>query len=309
MNFTQRLGSAARAAAAPALNRLRPSAVPDEDGERPPRGLPRSAYVGILDGETLWLAVEPTPGVLALRDTATGQVVPLESDLLESDPRYRSVRASLIGVPGGDEAVFEVVVVPAPGAVPTPVWTPPLRGTRATRTPSTRDGRLQWDTERAEDGTLHLRRRPLPAAAELRSVAVVEGGIAVVCGNVPAAATDLLMLGKEDQVTATFPLIRDGDTVTAVLTVQGLPDTDEPAVRLAIGTGESHVAIRRRADDLAAPSPSVLLPVLFDDDAQPRLRLRAERPGVLNARLVLPESTEPSPDAPAGNGHDAGNDA
>ena len=114
------------------------------------------------------------------------------------------------------------------------------------------------------------------------------------------------MLTKEGEVTATFPLRREGDTVAAVLTAAGLPDTDRPAVRLAIGTRDAHVPIRRRADDLAGPVAAVLLPVLYGDDEQPVFRLRAERPGVLAGRLVLPETTtDAGPDA----GPEAGNDA
>ncbi len=307
MKFTQRLGSAARTAAAPARDRLRQTAALLGDGaEHPPHGRPHAVYVGILDGETLWLALEPTPGTIAVRDTGAGQVVPLVSDLPEGDPRYRDVRASLLELPGDGEAEFEVVVVPAVDAAPKPVWTAPLRGSGATRTPTTRDGRHQWEAERSEDGTLRLHRRPLPPAAVLRSVAVVDDGIELVCGEVAETATDLLMLTKEGEVTATFPLRREGDTVAAVLTAAGLPDTDRPAVRLAIGTRDAHVPIRRRADDLAGPAAAVLLPVLYGDDEQPVFRLRAERPGVLAGRLVLPETTtDAGPDA----GPEAGNDA
>ena len=42
----------------------------------PPRGSPVAAYAGILDGGTLWLAVEAPPGSLALRDDA-GEILSL----------------------------------------------------------------------------------------------------------------------------------------------------------------------------------------------------------------------------------------
>lgn len=284
MRFTQRL----RAVVGDDTGR------PDDETARPelpPRGAPVAAYAGILDGETLWLALEPTAGRLALREVESGEVVVLESEVAEGDPRYRSVRTSLLGLPGAREAQFEAVVVASVGARPKPVWTPPLPAPGPVRIPTTRDGTLQFEVRRAEGGLLRIHRRPLEPAAELHSIGRVGDDAAeavrLVCGRVGDGPADLLMLTEEGEELARFPLERDGDTVTCLFTADALPPVDDLLVRLVIAVGDRRLAIARRANDLAGPQRSVLLPQLHGDDPEvPVLRFRYDRRGALMSRLV-----------------------
>jgi hypothetical protein len=117
---------------------------------------PASAYVGILDGETLWLAVDATPGRLALRDPA-GAVHLLTGDSPDDDPAHLSVRASLLDLPGADDVTYDVVLVPADGGAPRPVSTAPLVPGR-TVVPPARSGTWHFGLRRADDGTLQVRR-------------------------------------------------------------------------------------------------------------------------------------------------------
>ena len=163
MKVTRRLrdqlGTAAREVAQQAKDRTLerlgrdedpvPVAAPDSPGNRP-----QAAFAGVLDGRHLWLAVDATPGTLALRTTGDqGQVVPLASDLAEDDPRYRSVRSDLSTLPGPGAARYEVVIT-APGGKVHRVWTPPLARNEPVRTPAA-DG-VQWQVARSADGTLEL---------------------------------------------------------------------------------------------------------------------------------------------------------
>lgn len=302
MKFTQRL----RAAVGNDADR------PDDETARPelpPRGAPVAAYAGILDGETLWLALEPTAGRLALREVESGEVVVLESDVAESDPRYRSVRTSLLDLPGAREALFEAVVVASVGARPKPVWTPPLPAMGPVRIPPTRDGALQFEVRRAEGGLLRIHRRPLEPAAELHSIGHVGDDAAeavqLVCGRVGDGPAELLMLADEGgEELARFPLERDGDTVTCRITADALPPADDLLVRLVIAVGDRRLAILRRANDLAGPQRAVLLPPLHGDDPEvPVLRFRYDRRGALMSRLVHSGGfVEETPDDHTGSG-------
>ena len=137
--------------------------APDAQGNRP-----GATFAGVLDGRHLWLAVDATPGSLALReagpDPTTGTVVPLASDLAEDDPRFRSVRSDLAALPGSGAGRYEVVIT-APGGKVHRVWTPPLRRNEPVLTPAS--GEVQWRVARTGDGTLELVREPAPPGALL----------------------------------------------------------------------------------------------------------------------------------------------
>lgn len=245
----------------------------------PPRGAPVAAYAGILDGQTLWLAVDATPGTLALRDAA-GDVHPLPSDLAEDDPAYRSVRADLLDLPGDDEAAYDVVLVPPSGRDPRLVWIAPF-GKLPTRVPPTRDGRWQLGLGRTEEGMLRVRRSRPAEGLDVLDLAVGEDGIHVTF--VAGHATELRLV-EDDTVLAAYPLTRDGDRQTAVIDEASLPEGTGQLGRLLAGD----LPLRRRANDLANPNHAVLLPVLFGDDDPDlaRLRLRWSPEGHLVARVV-----------------------
>lgn len=289
----------------------RPTEAPEVPGDEtpapptPPRGRPVVVYAAILDGQTLWLAIEAAPGSLALRDVETGVVVGLKSDLTEDKQAYRSIRVALTDLGGEDERSWEPVLVPSGGGTPKPVWSYPLPEPGPTKIPPSRDGSLQFALQRTDDGALHIARHRRPRNAELRSVEILDTGIGLSLGQVDPEDTHLLVVGK-GEVIASFPLTREGDTATCVLSADGLPAGARPFVRLAVGTLEHRRPIHRWRNDLRDPN-SAVLPILFGrDDGEARLRLRFERKGALSARLSEPgdvydEDAPDSEDAPEGD--------
>lgn len=239
----------------------------------PPRGAPVSAYAGILDGETLWLAVGAAQGSLALREVGSGQVHPLTSDIAEDDPAYRSVRASLLDLPGDSEAAYDVVL----GSKQ--VWSAPF-AKGPTRVPQSRDGRWQFALVRTEDGMLRVRRTSPAAGLDVLDLSVEEDGVRIAFAGTDATE---LQLVEDETVLATYPITRDGDRSVAVVTEPGLPEgTGQLGRWIAGGT-----PLRRRANDLGNANYAVLLPVLFGDDPDlGRLRLRWSPEGDLLGRVV-----------------------
>lgn len=242
-----------------------------------------AAYAGILDGHTLWLAIDAAPGTLALRDAA-GEVHPLPTDLPEQDPAYRDVRADLLGLPGEDEAAYDVVLVPAGGRAPRLVWVAPFPA-GPTRVPPSPDGRWQLGLGRTDEGMLRVRRsRPAPGL-DVLDLAVTEAGIRITlpAGDPDDADPAELRLVEDDTVLAAYPLTVDGDRRVAVLTEAELPEGTGQLGRLLVGD----LPLRRRANDLVNPNQAVLLPVLFGDDPDlARLRLRWSPEGHLVGRIV-----------------------
>ena len=258
MKLTQRLQTVARDAAEQARDRARERLgrgeeaappAPDEPGNRP-----RAAFVGILDGRHLWLAVDATPGSLALRETGTDRVVPLGSDLAEDDPRYRSVRTDLRSIPGTGVARFEVVIT-APAGKVYRVWTPPLPGREPVRTPASEG--VQWQVARSEDGTLHLVREPAPAGAMLLDIeAATDDTVTLHIGGVPAGSDLRLVDDESGEVLLTRPFNVDGDVAVATLTPADIPE----GVGLSASVLAGDLPVRRRASDLARPDNAVMLP-------------------------------------------------
>lgn len=239
-----------------------------------------AAYAGILDGESLWLAVGATPGSLALREDGSGAVHPLRSDLVEDDPAYRSVRADLRDLPGGGETAYDVVLVPPSGRSPQLVWIAPFPKSPV-RVPPTRDGRWQFGLARTDEGMLRIRRTQAAPGLDVLDLSVDEAGIRITFADTDA--TELRML-EDDTVLATYPVADS----TAVLTDAALPEGSGQLGRLLVGD----LPLRRRANDLANPNQAVLLPVLFGEDPDlGRLRLRWSPEGHLMARIVDPDES------------------
>ncbi|MGZ4465674.1 MAG: hypothetical protein ACXVW1_07370 [Nocardioides sp.] len=298
MKFTQRLRRSAGD---------EPANTPPEAPATPtrPPGAPLAAYAGILDGETLWLAVEATSGSLALRETQTGAVVPLVSDLADEDPHHLSVRADLRVVHGDDAAAYDVVVERA-GAAPAPVWSEPLNEGNPVAAPPTRDGRLRYRVVRTPEGFLQVTRRPLDPTAEVRAIEDHPDGIHLLLGNAPTG--DLLMVDDDGGMLATHPLTPEGEVARAVITADRLPDPAHRFARLAAGAPDSFVLLRRFHNSLAEPQAGVVLPELFGDDPTwPRMRMRYTNDGLLNVRL--PEPRTPATDQPLTDGPDDGQEA
>lgn len=257
-----------------------PGPAGDQPSSDPAPGSPVSAFAGILDGQSLWLAVQEQPGSLALRDTATAEVVALRSDLLDDQPGYLSTRSDLACLPGAGQAAYDVVLVSAGDRVPQAVWTPPLT---ASRPPPARDGRTQYALHRDGDGMLQVRRGSLPPAAVLRAVQAVADGLAL---RLDRAGSAVALLDDEDTVHATFPTSGADGTTTALLTPAALPVGVTAMTRVLTDDEDgAWRPVRRHANDLAEPGRGVPLPHLYDEQDRARLRLRWSPEGLLLARL------------------------
>ena len=286
------------AAVKPALRRLRPSArraeaVPVEPAGAPPPQAPRGTvectYAGLHHGRTLWLAVAPTAGTLALRDGA-GAVLPLESDLPD-DPDHLAVRADLTALPGPVEASWDVVVVPSPGGAPLPVWAPPLPGTGPVRVPPASGGTAQLSLARTDEGLLRVRRTAADPGVPLVALRLDAGAVVLDLQAGPAFddRTELLLVADEgEEVLHRTALTSAGPgLVRAHLRAADLPDARDllTRVRVAAADGTTRPVTRRR-NDLANAGFATLLPSLTDpEDASVVVRLRWAPPGVLVARL------------------------
>jgi hypothetical protein len=238
----------------------------------PPRGAPVAAFAGVLDGRSLWLAIEARPGSLALRDSTSGDVIALAGALAEDQPDYRSIRVDLSEL---TSAAYDVVLVPSSGRSPKPVWTQPLSAATAAVVDDQR-----WDLRRSDEGFLRVQHVPVPPAAELTEILAVDDGIRVTT----APAGELTLLGETDQLLATLP----DDVLTSAAVSAATPQL----ARVLAGG----LPVRRRDNDLTDPGRAVPLPELYAVDPgfedRVRLRLRWSGDGLLMARILDPEVTE-----------------
>ena len=264
VKLTQRLQHVAREAADQARERARerlgrveePSAGPSPDA---PGSRPRAEFAGVLDGRHLWLAVEATPGTLALRTVGAERVVSLTSDLTEDDPRFRSVRSDLSAVPGTDAARFDVVIT-APGGKVHRVWTPPLPPLAPMRVPVGDD--VQWQVARAEDGTLQLVREPAPPAAYLVSIDADADDVTTLrIAGAPEDAELRLVDDESGEVLLIRPFSREDGVAVATLDAADVPE----GVGLSASVHAGDLPVRRPDNDLARPDQAVLLPQVQND--------------------------------------------
>ncbi|MDN4171423.1 hypothetical protein QWY28_00550 [Nocardioides sp. SOB77] len=235
----------------------------------PPRGRPVAAYAAVLDGEHLWLAVEAAPGTLALRETGTGEVVPLVGDH-EDSLSHLSVRADLLVLPGTGEATYDAVLVGPGGRSPKPVWTPPLADVGPdvhdgpTLAPTSRDGSVRFALERSEDGTLRVIRTPV-AEPLPRLASVTSTGDAVELHVVGALGGELHLRagGADGEVVVTVPIVAG----RAVLHRDDVPLDRGRKLAVTAGTAAAARPVARDANDLREANPATLLPHLYLDDA------------------------------------------
>ena len=231
-----------------------------------------AAFAGVLDGRSLWLAVDARPGSLALREAGSGDVIALSSDLPEDQPAYRSTRVDLAELSiSTDEAAYDVVVVPSGGRSAKPVWTPPL----AAATAPVVDG-ARWELGRSEEGTLRLARVVVPPAGELTGISSDDDGIRITTDT----GGELALVGESDDLVATY--------ADDVLTAAALAGAADQMTRVTAGGRP----IRRRDNDLTDPGRAVPLPELYAVEPgledQVRLRLRWSGEGMLMARILDP---------------------
>lgn len=259
---------------------------------QPPRGRPVVAFAGILDGRRLWLAIGAAPGALALRDVASGDVVALASEVPDDDPAFRSIRADLAALPGAPApASYDVVLVPAGGGTPRPVWSHPLPTAGPVRTPVADDGSHAWALERGDDGGLRAVRTPQPPSLALRRVTQDAGTIALAIeAPGPDESPDLRLVDKEGALVLSLPTRRGDDGLLhARLSLADLPAGDEVWPRVLVGD----LPVRRRHDDLTKAQAAAMLPQLFGDDPEtPELRLRWTPEGTLGVRIAARDSVD-----------------
>ncbi len=269
-----------------------PAPGPEDEGPRPPRGASVARFAGILDGQSLWVAVDATPGTLALRDTTSGDVLSLPDDAPDDQPAYTSIRVDLGELPGTGEASYDVVVVPRNGRAPRPVWTPPLADARVA---PARDERTQFALARSDSGTLQVRRTSLTPTAWLSTVTEVAEGVRLTVTLPPedssdAATTQVALLDGDDPL-ATFPTTYDETSgqVTVVLTA---PTEADPAAdvltRVVVGSPGAWRPVRRHRDDVVDPGRGVPAP------AGPASRHRHPSAAAALRRRGLPAGPDPA---------------
>ncbi|MBJ7357972.1 hypothetical protein [Nocardioides sp.] len=233
---------------------------------------PVAAYAGILDGRHLWLTLE-SGGTAELH--GQGQVVPLGevTDLLE--------------VPLGDYRVL---------CEGRPVWARPF-APDPIRIPVSPDGRSQLVLERDDDGHLTVGRRQTEPTALLEAIELRDGDVhlTLVPPGEVAVGTHLLLLDGDDEPLDQLPVTAHDGRVETLLGVADLPAGYFGVVRLALGTEDAWVRIRRRRNDLADPHRAVLLPELHDttdpeaEEDWPRARFRWNPASHLVLRVLDPD--------------------
>lgn len=249
-------------------------------GDSPGSG-PRAVYARILDGDSLWLAVEEATGPLAIRDRATGRVTPLGSDLPDH-PGLISVRTDLAAQAGSGEtgAVFDVVTLARRGAKQ--VWIATQTPDDPITTPPSRDDRWHFTIRRSDDGFLRIRRDPLVPTALVSSVAAAVGGsgltIQLRLSRAPSGLPRLALVDTENRShpLATVELHDTGEGAgsrlwTGELTLADVPSEPGVATLLAVVVGDEVWPVLRDHNDLRSPGRSVVLPGLTDPDGETEL--------------------------------------
>ena len=236
----------------------------------------------MLDGRHLWLAVDATPGTLAVSEAGTDRVFPLGSDLAEDDPRYRSVRSDLDALPGTGQARYDVVIT-APGGKVHRVWSPPLARNEPVRVPA--GDEVAWSLARSEDGTLQLVREPAPAGAFLLDVASAPRRHHDAASRRGPGRRRAPARRRHERRGAADPAAdrrrgRGGRP-------RSCPADVPEGVGLSASVYAGDLPVRRRANDLARPDNAVMLPQVQnteDDGPLFSLVLRWLPDGVLRVR-------------------------
>lgn len=248
-------------------------------GPRRRDGDPVATYAAVLDGAHLWLEVEGAQGRLALRAVGGGAGGDGTVELGEGPH-------DLTGLTGD---AYDVVAGRTRVAVGADLQRP------LTRSPVAPDGVSRW--EPLDDGGLRLVRSRVPATAVLDAVELRGDRIHLRLRPPGAvgAGLHLLLLDQDDAVLVSLPVTAhhaaSGDLVEALVGVDDLPPGWFGMLRVALGTetatGDRHVRVRRRDDDLRDANHAVLLPELHDD-GRLRARLRWNPDGLLALRSLDP---------------------
>lgn len=235
-----------------------------------------------MHDRTLWLAVHARPGALALRSTATGDVLAVRSDVGDDNPAYRSIRVDLGDLPAPGTVSYDVVLVPPGGGAATAVWAHPLPQADGVRPPVSDDGTHVWRLARLDDGGLQVRRTPLPPTVALRDIRV-ENDTVLIAVSTPATGEQVLRLvDAEGAQVLSRPLTARDGLLHATLSRGDLPPGGSVLPQVRVGD----LPVRRWRDDLDNPDAATALPLLMGEDDKPALRFRYLPDGTLAVRLA-----------------------
>lgn len=273
MRIGRKLGERARAAATPALERLRPDdAEPSPrpaDVAAPPPG-PRAIYARVLDGDSLWLAVTGTTQPIGVRREGDRAVLQPGNDA-PPDDEFASLRWHLpSALPGDDAAVFEIVTADG-----TPVRSGPLADQAPMRTPSSRDGRWQFGVRRRDGGALVVRRDPRELSAELLRVRLTgDDAVTFTLTDPGMGAVRLFLVDDEGTVAGQLPVTREDTWLTGTVRTDDIPAVPAGQWLLALGNDTRSVPVLRQRNDNALPGRSTVLPLLWTGEGDDRTRVR-----------------------------------
>lgn len=215
-----------------------------------------ATYAAVLDGVHLWLDVEGPVSVREGRTVTSLGAPPCDLSGLRG--------SSYDVLAGGSPVALEVV----PGS--------PL-----TRTPLSPDGRTQWEV--VAGSPLRLVRRDVAATAELDATDLRDDRIHLRLRYDVTPGQHLLLLDTDDRVLATLPVTAHEGLLEALVGADDLPAGYFGVLRVAVGTDDAWVRVRRGTNDLADPNRAVLLPEL------PEARLRWNPDGLLALRVLDPD--------------------
>ena len=227
----------------------------------PPKGAPVAAYAGILNGDSLTLAIEERPGTLALR-AASGDVIGLGGRPSDEQSGYVGSVLDLAELTGSDATTWDLVLLPRGSGAPQPIWSPPL---------GVQPGG-EFALRRSDAGTLQLTRTPQLPTPQLSGITAY------------ATSVELEIAGGSGPIT----LVDDAGVVVATFAATTIDAGPLPAQ----GTGDllqvliGGQPIRRRWTDVPRPGFSVPLPEVYDDEGRARLKFRWSPDATLLARLV-----------------------
>jgi hypothetical protein len=238
---------------------------------------PAAIFARVIDGDSLWLAVEGhAPGSRAALVHGRESVA-LTDDSGASESDVLSVRADLTRLDWAAETDYQIQVGSAADGW-APVTSAELPDLDPVRTPLSRDGAWRHVLERQDDGTLTLSRHAVPPPVPLTDLAV--DGDAIVCTvDVSAASVNDVVCTHGDSEIR-LPLT-DG---TFAVTTGDLPPGPGVSFRVSAETSSGRRPVARRHHDLAKPGRALVLPELVGPDDEPALRVRFDQDGRLMIR-------------------------
>ena len=231
------------------------------------RSGPQAVYANILDGRSLWLAVDQK-GSLGVRSRSSREVTPLVDDSDAGDEVGAAVRCELSSI-GWDTADVYGVVLTCPDGKTRTVRTPPFPS-GPVRSPIPSGAQWSYVLQRGRRGALRVARRPSVPVVELVGLGFTEDAIVVTLGrDAPAAArltddggTEVPVSGKLEDDQVTYRIRPDQLPVDAVYS-------------LMVDTPDGPRPVRRRGHALTRPSYALELPVVMAHSSSGSARLAA----------------------------------